>query len=370
LKRTSALIGLCIFAFVRNGRTQLIPDTGRVTGKRNDSVLEKKNYAGFRIYSENDFFAPFVSNTDDNYTGGLRAEIITNIIKAKPAIIFNPLKGKIHSLSFLFGFTSFTPRDLADPNIIYTDRPYASFRFWGIGISSINLDTTWKLSYELQLGAIGRPGVGNSQSYIHRHHIFGTQRDVPMGWKYQIGYNGIFAFNLYTKLEKRIWSSGWKGRKKNFRVIQITGRGEMNLGQYLINAAVEPRISLFNWNHNFGEFEDEPGLPVKADPPSPPTTSVKRKNKAGFYIFGSIRPRFVLHNTTLTGKLLGRSSVYTIAPSELKHLLFEYDCGLAFRWCFLRLGYNVFGRSKEFSFQNKNFHTWGGFYIGGIFKFR
>jgi hypothetical protein len=352
--------------------SQLTPDSAaRTVNEMTHQSDEKKHYAGFRIYHENDFVVPFVTNTDDNYTGGLKVEFITNAIPQKPAIIFNPLKGKINSLSFLFGLTAFTPQDLADPNIIYTDRPYASFRYWGIGVSSINKDTTWKLSYELQFGAMGRPLAGKGQSYIHRNHLFGSQRADPMGWKYQIGYDGTFAFNSYWKLERKIWESKLKGKKENFRLIQLTGRGEMNLGQYMINAAVEPRVSLFNWNHNFGEYEDEPGLPAVFGPTA--LTSIdrmKKRNKAGFYIYAGMRPRIVVHNTTLTGKLLGKSSVHTIPSSSLKNVIFEYDCGLAFRWRFFRLGYNLIGRSKEFSFQNKDFHNWGGLYIGSIIRFK
>jgi len=331
----------------------------------------KKRYLGFRIYHENDFIIPafisrnFFKNTDDNYTGGLKIEIITNIPDAKNSFVLNPLRGNINSVSFVFGVTAFTPQDLANTAIVFNDRPYASFRFWGLGVSSVSPDTSWNLSYELQFGAMGKPLAGDAQSYLHRKNFLGSKRPDPKGWDYQIGYDGAFAFNLHGKLERKIWSSKLQGRKQNFRWVQVSTRGELNVGQYMTNISVEPRISLLNWNHNPEESEDEPGLPSIARP----LVSGKTKNTAGFYLFFGLRPRFVLHNTTLTGRLLSKSSVHTIAPSELKRALFEYDFGFAFRWYFLRLGYNLFGRSKEFSFQNKNFHNWGGFYVGGIFRF-
>jgi len=122
------------------------------------------HYLGFRIYHENDFIVPrfinkgLINNPDDNYTGGSKVEIITNLINnTKIALLkplLNPLKGDINSLSIVFGYTTFTPQDLKDSLIIYYDRPYASYRFWGLGVSSVDRDTSWKLYYELQLGAI------------------------------------------------------------------------------------------------------------------------------------------------------------------------------------------------------------------------
>jgi hypothetical protein len=330
------------------------------------AIPGKKYYIGIRLYHENDFIVPrfinkgLFNNTDDNYTGGSKLEITTNLFRQisflKP--LLNPLKGNISTSSFIFGYTTFTPQDLKDSSVIYTDRPYASYRFWGFGVSSVDRDTSWKLYYEILLGSMGRPLAGDIQSRMHvflRRHCHFT-RDVPEGWHNQIGYSQIFTANLTAKLERRIWPSKKLEQKKNFRWVQFSARSELNLGQYMTNISLEPRISLLNWNHNFGEFEDEPSLPSR-----------KIMNKSGFHLFIGIRPKLVIHNATLTGRL-GNTSVHTINPSELNNVLMEYNCGFAYRLGGFRVGYNLFVRSKEFSFQNKSLHSWGGFYIGGVFR--
>lgn len=316
-----------------------------------------KGFAGIRIYHENDFIIPFATNYDDNYTGGLKVELITNLLPAENSFLLNPLKGKFYSLAFQFGVTAFTPRDLADPNLITTDRPYASFRHWGIGVSSVSRDTSWKLTYEIQLGAMGRPSAGDAQSYIHRHHWFWSDRPDPQGWDHQVAFDGAMAINLHSIVERKIWSSKLIGANKNFRWIELTGRADINLGQYMINTALEPRINLININHRFGEHEDEPGLPAISG-------HGKKAFRFGFHVFAGARPRFVLHNATLTGKLIGKKSEYTVPSSAMKNVLLEYDLGLMLRLGGFRFGYNVFSRSKEFDYQNTDRHSWGGVHVG------
>lgn len=335
------------------------------------------HYLGFRVYHENDFIVPrFISkklfgNPDDNYTGGSKAEIITNIFNKTKFVLLNPLKGKINSLSILFGYTTFTPKDLKDSLIIYTDRPYASYRFWGLGVSSVSNDTSWKLSYEVQIGDIGRPLAGKIQSGMHAflQHCCGFTREIPQGWKHEIGDSGTFAGNFNMKLEKKIISTKSVGRKKNFRFVQFSARSELNIGNYMTNLSIEPRVSLFNLNHNFGEFEDEPGL-VSVHKITKMKTIKKEdnKNNIGFHLFIGIRPKWVIHNATLTGKGIKQPSVHTINSSELEWMLWEYNFGIAFRWHCFRFGYNLFIRSKEFSFQNSDHHSWGGLYIGSIYQ--
>jgi outer membrane protein LpxR len=335
------------------------------------------HYLGFRLYHENDFIVPgfiskkFFNNPDDNYTGGSKAEIITNLFNKTRFFLLNPLNGDINSLSVLFGYTTYTPQVLADSLIIYDDRPYASYRFWGFGVSSVNCDTSWKLSYEVLLGAMGRPLAGNIQSGMHAflQHCCDFTREIPQGWKHQVGDSGTFAGNFNLKLEKRICTSKLVGRKKNFRFIQFSARSELNVGNYMTNISLEPRVSLFNLNHNFGEFEDEPGL-VSVEKETKRKTIKKEntKNKISFNLFMSIRPKWVIHNATLTGKGIKRASVHTINSSELEPILWEYNFGLAFRWHCFRFGYNLFIRSKEFSFQKSGHHSWGGLYIGSIYQ--
>jgi hypothetical protein len=87
-------------------------------------------------------------------------------------------------------------------------------------------------------------------------------------------------------------------------------------------------------------------------------------------LFGYITPRIkaVFHNTTLTGNLLTKKSEYRLDSKEVNMALLEYDAGVQFSWGFLRLGYSVYGRGREYNSEKKGFHNWGGLYVGFVVK--
>src|SRR5688572_7689083 len=326
------------FSFAQNIANYSNTDTCKVS----DYPGNKKRYLGVRLYHENDFIVPG-SDRDNNYTGGVKLEIITNLFKVDKIALLKASNDNVNSISIALGFTVFTPHDIGNPLIVYNDRPFASYHFIGFGVSSISKDAKWKLSYELQLGAMGMSFAGKIQEEGHDffQRAFGASRDVPRGWPHQIGYPGRFAANLNGKVVKSIFYPDPRGPKKNYRLLQISASGELNLGQYLTNISVEPTISFFNWNHNFGD-DDDPSIEVFRKDECRCIT----KNKAGFYLFFGIRPKFVIHNTTLTGKWLDITSVHTISSSELDRFFMEYNFGFSFRWAFLRLGYNILVRGK------------------------
>jgi hypothetical protein len=322
-------------------------------------------YIGMRFYVENDFIIPtFLShhvfnNQDDNYTGGARAEIITNMLPVGRYWLLNPLKGSIISQSIFWGITIFTPQDLASSDVVRGERPYASYTFLGMGFTSTNPKMTKKFLSELTAGNIGGHTAGNVQTTIHRDHWAGSTRPIPQGWHHQIADGGAFAANLRLRLESKFpvkskirkFSSGG-----TFQWVQMSWRNEVNLGQYYGNYSTDARFYLFNLNSQWGEREDEPvtvGL-LNATP----------KHRIRFYTFFTPRVKWQFHNTTLTGKLLGKSSEYTLPSAEVKPVLFEYDFGFQFRWSVLRVGYTLFGRSKEYKAENKKLHNWGGLYLG------
>lgn len=325
---------------------------------------EKENYVMLRVNHENDFLPEFLNksafpNRDDNYTGAMKIEFMTNLFRNSlgKRAIFNPLGGENVSHFLTFGVAAFTPQHLEKTQVITDDRPYASYRYWGFGTQSINRKGNLKLLYELDLGSMGRPIAGDAQTYIHEHNMFGSTRPIPQGWGYEIAEGGKFAFNITGKLDYLLYPrEPFKLKNKRFNWLFIVPRFETNLGNYMINAAVAPRIYLFNLNYNFADLLGEPSQAADS------TQKIFNKSY-GFYFYATPRLRYVAHNATLTGKWVDRNPYTRVEQSEINKLLTEYDFGVQVRLAWLHLGYEVNKRSKEFSYAVKDRHYWGKVYL-------
>ena len=320
---------------------------------------EKPNFAGFRAYTENDFLNPFSPNKDDNYTGGLRAELITNVLSPLwQKKLLNPLQWAPLNQRVAFTVTAFTPRDLASEVIVNMERPYASYQAFNLGASFANADSTKRLSYELSLGVMGKDLAGDLQTTIHKDHWFGSTRPVPQGWKYQIAEGGAFAANLKLGYEQLL---SRKSSPSNFKPFSVSWVHELNVGQYMTNYMQGLRVYLFT--KNAAPLLDE------AVPELVSLFGEKKKHKPGITFFVTPRLRGVLHNTTLTGNLLSKESAHTLSSSEMNRILAEYEAALQLKYAFLRAGFTLYGRSKEYKASEKSFHHWGGPFLGFIARF-
>jgi len=157
--------------------------------------LAKKAFYGIRLFTENDYLSFFSPNTDDNYTGGVKVEFLTNNFRfLRLGKLFKTNKWDIVSQTIGYGVTVFTPNDIANDKIVRNDRPYASYEFLNIGSYFIDTISNKNIvGYELLIGSIGSQRGRNLQTTIHKNHFLGTQRPVPMGWDYQVANGGSLA---------------------------------------------------------------------------------------------------------------------------------------------------------------------------------
>lgn len=87
------------------------------------------------LSTDNDYFG--IGNEDENYTGGLKVEILVpEVIKWLPFFKFNRGDKSLTINRFGIGGTAYTPQDLAAVEPVIGDRPYASLVFVNIGNSS------------------------------------------------------------------------------------------------------------------------------------------------------------------------------------------------------------------------------------------
>ena len=134
-------------------------------------ICEGQGSKGFQalLTIENDVFG--LNNKDENYTGGLKLEVLTPGFKSKWLPHFRYKGERTFNIQrFSFGGTAYTPQALDSSNVVIGDRPYASTIYVSFGTISYNLNLRRFISSELFVGILGARGPGNAQAYIHRNH--------------------------------------------------------------------------------------------------------------------------------------------------------------------------------------------------------
>lgn len=302
----------------------------------------------FTIYHENDALFP-VKNGDNSYTGGLRVAFVTDEIPIwQPFIKLERENSKFYNF-FNVGFTSFTPKDIAAPEIQFGDRPYASYTFFSIG--RIQLYDRAALYSELSIGALGLDYAEKAQTYIHENKFLGSDRPVPRGWGNQIENGGSLAINYkvdFLHIIKNVF---------NTNVIIPSYRVAANLGNYISDVYVGTQLSFFNINYSTAALNFNEVLTFKKQ--------YKRKTRFNLFIEPGLR--WNIYNATLQGALFSDNSVYTIPRDQVRTFALDLNLGanLIINDMFV-LKYTLTRRSQEFS-EGKFSHWWGGLGLGAQF---
>lgn len=310
--------------------------------------------SGFQVLvtTENDFLG--INNKDENYTGAAKIEILTPEIKWKwlPFFKFKPDPTVLNIQRFGFGGTAYTPQDIGTSEVVMGDRPYASLTFFSFGNASYNKTKKLFLQSDLIIGSIGSPGPGSVQTYLHKHHWFGSDRPEPQGWDNQIGFNGSLIINYNSQLEGLIEVTK---NKANFQWIIPSWVAKADIGNYMINLQGGIKLNLLNFNSNI--LQD---YIVEV----PTITEQTAKKNIRFNLFIEPSFRIAVYNATLEGIMFNDKSIYKIEHSQVNRLLFEINGGLnVLIGDFFYAKYSFYGRSKEYE-GGKSFHTWGGITVG------
>ncbi len=313
--------------------------------------------SGFQalISHENDVFG--ISNKDENYTGGLKLEVLTPQWGKfwQPFFRFKN-EGSLNIQRFAFGGTGYTPQDIAISSIIINDRPYASLVYGSIGNTSFSSTNKWLVQSELIFGVMGSKGPGKLQAHIHRNNWLGSTRPIPLGWDNQIGYNKAFVINYNTRVQYFLSNIDFNER---LSLLQTSLTGRLDFGTYMINLQAGVKLNIFNLNSSV-LHDYNPSYPVL----TPQVHSVQSK-KIRFNLFIEPQVRLAAFNATLEGLMFNDQSVYKIPSSEVKRLLFELNAGFNLQlYDVLYLKFMLFARSREFE-EGKPVHIWGGITIGG-----
>ncbi|MCX6282016.1 MAG: lipid A deacylase LpxR family protein [Bacteroidetes bacterium] len=291
-----------------------------------------------RIVFDNDIF----DYTDQFYTNGIRFEYVA------PAISDNPVKHILlpywakaknyYGVSLVQNL--YTPSTTKTGGIIYGDRPYSAYLYFGsFKITNDDLHH-FRQTSELDLGVIGPPSLGGTvQDLFHKYVPYNNE---PLGWEYQISTDAVINYNF--SMEKGVI---------NTRHLQLILTGSGALGTLYVNCGGGMNLRLGWFNDYFSDLGIRKKRVLKAG----------GSRVAQYYFTIKGAARLVAYDATLEGGMLNHNSSYTIPASSLSNIVTQTSLGftMSLGGIGLEIEQNVL--SPEFS--HKWWHAWG--HIGLFF---
>ena len=324
---------------------------------------EDRNYTmGFGFFWTNDkmdegkFFAPF------RKLAKVTAGKLSN--KAFKADEFD----KQQSATFSLGATGFTPLYLGDDIInkmdsIQYDRPFSSLTFLSIKFQTA---TPKKVeTNQVVFGLLGLHMGGEVQAHIHRKHWFKSEREIPLGWKYQLYDGGVPTFlfsNRADFLLNDVASYSRSERKPGGLNAQFIASREYRLGYYTggsVGFAFKAGwLDPANWA-SYDTYQLGYATQKKRSADSP------RLLRGEFYVQASVRGNVMLYNQHLQKK--GRLPDLREYLYKKQYFFLETFAGAGGTIPFCNKSFSinlmayVSGRTREIKshISNRN-HLWGG----------
>lgn len=355
---------------------------------------------GINIYHDNDFFCPVI-NRDMNYTGGLRVELTTDLIKIRlfansflggrafrfvskiPVINFfskEIRRLKIDNISYqslFYGIEAYTPylrfdsagtalkmngdpyaqlAKLSRNDSYLNDRPFAGIAYVGRAKYRINQMGTVRTRGEFSIGILGGKIGESFQSALHRDLTIDSP--APIGWDKQIANGGRLAINMSQAMEFMLLSKendvfkhterikDYKGRQNLKDWINVYSSIEARVGQQATYAGAGLGFSNLNFKERSG------------------TQMVKNRPGRIFnFIFScEVKYRYIVHNSMMEGFGWFRTrefdndgtsdeslSKWTLGKSIINRNMVYTDLFCGFRSIKTMVFCNVTFNSKEFN---------------------
>ena len=305
-----------------------------VYGQAIDNTWSFKNIKRdkyFRFSYENDYFA----SADRYYTQGINIELVAPWVKNFPLtkLLIHP---KNSYLRYGLGIEddAYTPTSTDKNEILFGDRPYASFFILKTFLIAIDPKRMQRFSATWSIGIIG-PATGAMDLHTAIHRIV-PNNSIPKGWSNQIGNDAIL--NYQVNYEKQLLSS------EHF--FSLDADGMIRIGSLSDKASAGLTMIL-------GYFE------------SP--FSDKKATKGNVCIYGYEHPELDVtgYDATLEGGVFNKRSPYTLGPGDISHFTFQNRFGIVFVTHRLHLEYFRTFLSKEFNTGLT--HKWGGLQIALAF---
>ena len=308
---------LCLFSSLAFG--QRIENTGAIRSLNGSSYV--------RLLYDNDVF----TKTDTYYTQGYTIEWVSPILGKNPLTkTLIRFKNGTTRYGLAFDHYGFTPTSIESDEILYGDRPFASFL--AIKTFSMSVDTIKKarISATLSLGMIGSVAFAEAMQRGIHSLINGIK---PRGWQFQIQNDAAVTYEL--NYEKQLYAY------KN--VFIVNSNAQLRVGT-LYNKATTGLTMMIGKIHS--PFATQSVKPFQ------------------FYFYAQPLISVIGYDATLQGGLFTKSP-YTLPFDQLNHTTFQANAGLVLQYKKLHLEYAQSYLSQEF--KSAGYHRWGGVRIGVLF---
>ena len=290
---------------------------------------------GNESYLALDFDNDILDYTDRFYTNGIKIDLVTPGLQGNPLcrLMVPYRRGGRNYYGITLVQNMYTPSTTKIGGILYGDRPYSAYLFFGTFKISLDPVRHVKQTSELDFGIIGPNSYGE---WVQRSfHKSVPTNSEPLGWEYQVRNDLVLNYSL--KMEKGIWNS--KNADAILSASAEAGTLYTNLGGgFLFRTGwLNPYFS------NIGvarvEALRKPGL---------------RKFQFIFFVSGS--GKLVGYDATLEGGVFNRSSPYTLPFSEISRFVLQGSGGISITYSGFRIDMEQFLLSPEF--HNGWWHKW------------
>lgn len=280
---------------------------------------------------ENDLFA----HIDDYYSNGVKVSYLSarndvwRWLRQSVSLMPGIDAGSDMRVEHALGQEIYTPRDLDARPPDPSDRPYAGWLYYSLGVTA----EKGKVLDQLQL-TLGIVGPDAQADAVQRtvHHLFGGE--APKGWDYQIknepGINVGYA---------RTWRQAFYARTDGYEFDLSPHLGGMigNVSTYAVGGVTA----------RFGRnLPLDYGLP-RVQPSMPGGTYFKPEAGMRWYVFGGLAGRLVGRNIFLEGNSFEGGPGVDPRPYVV-----DVSLGLVFTWPRWRVAYTHVVRTQEFKQQN------------------
>ena len=272
----------------------------------------------------NFFYANDVSGqTDKYYTNGVAFSFTLPAIAKSPFSLswlrWQQATTSYHTIGLKYDV--FTP-DLNKE--LYSDRPFASVMMLGTRHQYVLPKNKLMLSSELQFGIIGQAtGAGKLQNGLHS---IMPGADSVIGWETQI--RNDIALNYTFSVDKQV-------HRSEYAEIILGGAAYLGSPYTKIESHVLLRLGLMS------DYFD--------------MLNANQPNKWQAYIFGDLKPSYVVYNATLNGGPINPNNPYELAEIENFVLDLQVGASITYKSYTLSLGQHFI--TPEFS--GAELYMWG-----------
>lgn len=235
--------------------------------------------------------------------------------------------------SLALGQNLYTPEDISTTELVEDDRPYAAWLHADLGLVGVTENVLRTM--EFSLGLVG-PAAGGEAAQKWYHEVIDSPE--PMGWDNQLN-NELALMLVFEQKWRNISRTGLAGLE-----VDLSPHGSVALGNVFTYGGVGGTLRL-------GHHLDRDFGPPRIQPAPPGSGYCLSTEGFGWYIFGGVDGRLMLHNIFLDGNTF--SSSHSV---EKNFLVGDLVGGLAVSGLGMRLGWVYVTRTPEFKGQHSADH--------------